>query len=273
MRRLGRAALRPLPAAAALAAIERAVPPAAWLARRARVPASAARFPEQVRPLLGDVAPEARAPLVAARLRFLMVRAFLDQFLAARQSDEASRALEPIVVDGAEHVARAAAERRGALLATAHFGLPPLLKVALEARGYPVIGVGGRRAAAAVVVGRDVFLAARGAQQMREALEAGRVCVVLVDVPRGRYSERPFLAGRIPVAPGAFRLAQVTSAALLPAFAVCEPRLAVEIGPPIEVPPGDRAFDAPIARFIARYEAAARRTPSHLLGYEPVFPR
>jgi hypothetical protein len=37
------------------------------------------------------------------------------------------------------------------------------------------------------------------------------------------------------------------------------------------VPVGDPTFGAPIAEILRRYEAVARRHPSHLFGYDPVF--
>lgn len=272
MRHVGRSALRPVPAATAFGAIDRMAPGLARLARWTGLPPNVANFPDRVRSVLGDLDRGANTRLLAARVRFLGVRAYLDQFLAARESIEERSALGPIAIDGAEHVARAVADGRGVILATAHFGLPPLLKLGLEARGQPVIGVGGLRATRVdVVVGRDVWLAARGVQQMRAALVGGKVCIVLVDMPRGRFTEHAFLGGRIPIAPGAFRLAQVTKAALLPSFGLCEPALGVEIGAPVEVPAGDSELAAAIAEFLRRYDAVARRHPSHLFGYDPVF--
>jgi hypothetical protein len=163
------------------------------------------------------------------------------------------------------------------MLISAHFGLPSLIRLALEERGLRVVGVGGSRAERVdVVVGRDVWAAARSVQQVREALACGQVCVLLVDTPRGRYAEPPFLQGRIPVAAGAFRLAQLTRSPLLPAFAVhtgARPRFRVEIGPPLPV--SGRADISPFAQslaaFLRCYEAIARSHPDQLFGYDPVF--
>jgi lauroyl/myristoyl acyltransferase len=281
MRRIARAALRPWPAAPVLSAIERAAPRYARLALRARgagLPRNVSAFPARVAPYFGTApGPEERARLVEARLVFLLIRAFVNQFLLVHGTSVGRRGLSPIELRGATYLEAALAERRGLLLISAHFGLPSLIGLVLEERGLPVVGVGGPRAERVdVVVGRDVWAAARSMQQVRDALAAGQVCVLLVDTPRGRYMEPPFLQGRIPVAAGAFRLAQLTRSPLLPFFAVhttARPRFRVEIGPPIEVP--DRAGTSPFAdgleEFVRRYEAIARSHPGQLFGFDRVF--
>jgi lauroyl/myristoyl acyltransferase len=102
------------------------------------------------------------------------------------------------------------------------------------------------------------------------------VCVLLTDVRGGRHIETPFLQGHIPVASGAFVLAQVTRSPLLPVFAVRAPgalHFRVAFGPPLSL--GDRAHPAPFAdtaaSFARCYEAIARAHPDHLFGYDPVF--
>ena len=88
--------------------------------------------------------------------------------------------------------------------------------------------------------------------------------------------EPSFLQGRIPVAAGAFRLAQPTRSPLLPIFAVytsTRPRFRVEIGPPIEVPdhPSPSPFAESLDGFVRCYEAIARSHPAQLFGYDRVF--
>ena len=215
--------------------------------------------------------------LVEARLVFVLIRAFVQQFLRAHEAGGERRGLGPIELRGAPDLEAALAERRGVLLISGHFGLPSLIGLTLRERGLPVVGVGGLRAERVdVVIGRDVWAAARGMQQVRDALADEQVCVLLVDTPKGRYAEPPFLLGRIPVAAGAFRLAQITRSPLLPVFAVhasAGPRFRVEIGPPLSVP--DRSSASPFAQslagFLRCYEAIARRHPAQLFGYEPVF--
>ena len=281
MRRIARAALRPWPAAPVLSAIERAAPRYARLALRARgagLPRNVSAFPAKVAPYFGaTLGPEERARLVEARLVFLLIRSFVNQFLLVHGTGGGPRGLGPIELRGATYLEAALAERRGLLLISAHFGLPPLIGLALEERGLPVVGVGGIMAERVdIVVGRDVWAAARSMQQVRDALADRQVCVLLVDTKRGRYMAPPFLQGRISVAAGAFRLAQLTRSPLLPVFAVhtsARPRFRVEIGPPLSVP--DRSSGSPFGEsldgFVRCYEAIARSHPGQLFGYDPVF--
>jgi lauroyl/myristoyl acyltransferase len=281
VRRIARAALRPWPAAPVLSAIERAASRYARLALGARgagLPRKVRAFPTKVSPYFGtELGPAERARLVEARLVFLLVRSFVNQFLLMHGTAGERRELGPIELHGATYLEAALAEQRGLMLISAHFGLPPLIGLALEERGLPVVAVGGIMADQAdVVVGPDVWAAARSMQRVRDSLADGQVCVLLVDTPKGRYADPPFLQGRIPVAAGAFRLAQLTRSPLLPVFGVhtsAHPRFRVEIGPPIEVP--DRSSASPFAEglngFIRSYEAIARRHPAQLFGYERVF--
>jgi len=86
----------------------------------------------------------------------------VNQFLLARGTADERRELGPIEVDGATYLEAALAERRGLMLISAHFGLPPLIGLALEERGLEVVSVGGIRADRVdVVVGRGVWAAAR----------------------------------------------------------------------------------------------------------------
>ena len=208
-----------------LAAIERAAPRYARLALRARgtgLPPSVSAFPAKLAPYLGAPSDnEHRARLVEARLVFLLARAVVTHTLDIHGTEESRHRLGPIEVRGEPHLDAALAEERGVILVSAHFGLPSLIRLILEARGLRVIGVGAREAERVdVVVGGDVWAAARGMQQLRAALAERQVCVLLVDTPRGPYAEPPFLYGRIPVAAGAFRLAQLSRSPLLPVFAL-----------------------------------------------------
>ena len=85
MRRIARAALRPWPAAPVLSAIERAAPRYARLALRARgagLPRNVRAFPAKVAPYFGtELGPAEHARLVEARLVFLLIRSFVNQFL------------------------------------------------------------------------------------------------------------------------------------------------------------------------------------------------
>ena len=150
MRRIARAALRPWPAAPLLSAIERAAPRYVRLALRARgagPPRNVRTFPAKVAPYLGtEPGPEEHARLVEARLVFLLVRSFVNQLLLVHGIAGGRRGLGPIELHGTKYLEAALAERRGLLLISAHFGLPPLIALVLEERGLPGVGVGGLRA-------------------------------------------------------------------------------------------------------------------------------
>jgi lauroyl/myristoyl acyltransferase len=178
---------------------------------------------------------------------------------------------------GSDHLEAALGQRQGVILVSAHFGLPPLIRLALEGLGARVIGVGRNPAPGVdVAVGADVWNRARSLQRLRDELAENRVCLLLADGGRGRHTEVPFLGGRIRVSLGAFGLAQVTRSPLLPVFAVLArgaPRFQVDIGPALPVPhhSGAEPPTEAIAGFVRRYEALARTNPCQLFGYAPLF--
>ena len=90
MRRIAGAALRPWPASPVLSAIERAAPRYARLALRARgagLPRNVRAFPARVAPYLGtEPGPADHARLVEARLVFLLIRSFVQQFLLVHEA-------------------------------------------------------------------------------------------------------------------------------------------------------------------------------------------
>ena len=200
-----------------------------------------------------------------------------NQFLLVHETGGGRRGLGPIELRGATYLEAALAERRGLMLISAHFGLPSLIGLTLEERGLPVVGVGGLRAERVdVVVGRDVWAAARSVQQVRDALANGQVCVLLVDTPRGRLCGTAVPAGADPRGGRGFPARPAhpkPSAAGLRGPYERTSSVPVEIGPPLSVP--DRSSASPFAEslagFLRCYEAIARRHPAQLFGYEPVF--
>jgi len=279
-RRIVTETLRLVPPASVIGAIERLAPcyaQAALYAGGVLLPRTLRDFPDKVAPYLGaDRVREQRARLIEARLVFLLTRLVLNQMVHGRPIAESCRLL-PIAVDGADHLDAALAERRGLVLVSAHFGLPALIRLVLEGRGARVVGVGASFIQGVdVEIGRDVWARARALQRLRAEVEGGSVCVLLADVRRGRYIDTPFLQGRIPVATGAFVLAQATRSPLLPAFAVRVPgarHSRVAFGPPL--PLGDQThpmmFAGTVLSFARCYEAIARDHPAQLFGYDPVF--
>ena len=273
--------MSPVPPSLVLAAIERGAPRLARFGRRTDYrgfPRYLRRFPDRVAPFFGTVLGrlDERARLIEARLSFILVRALVHQMLARREPADAARRLGPIAMRGEEHLEAARAQGRGVILASAHFGLPAVIRLAFEERGVPIVGIGGRASGVEVTLGKDVWTNTRGLTRMREELAAGHACIILLDVRRGRYSELPFLNGRMPVTVGAFRIAQMTESPILPTFAVMTggaPRFRVEIGPPLSIPGrrGATSFTDATDRFIREFEDLGRRYPAQLFGYEPVF--
>ena len=273
--------MSPMPPSLVLAAIERGGPRLARLGLRTDYrgfPRHLRRFPDRLAPFFGTALGKVdeRARLIEARLSFILVRALVHQMLAAQRSADAARRLGRIEMRGEHYFEAARAEGRGVILASAHFGLPAVIRLAIEERGVPVVGIGGRANRVEVTLGRDVWTNTRGLTRMREELAAGHACIILLDVRRGRYSELPFLSGRMPVTVGAFRIAQMTESPILPTFAVMTggtPRFRVEIGPPLAIPErrSTASFTDATETFIREFENLGRRYPAQLFGYEPVF--
>jgi lauroyl/myristoyl acyltransferase len=278
-RRIASHALRQVGSEAAFAALERAA--RAWARLGLAIgggglPPSVRRYPAAVAPYLGAAARRDPGALIRARARFLAARLLVNQLVALQQADGRER-LGPIAVDGAGQLADALAERRGLIVVSAHFGLPPLIRPVLEERRVRVIGVGApSRPGVDVPTGRDLWARARALRRLQGALAEGAACVFLADVRHGRYVEAPFLDHRIPVASGAFGLARVTGSPVLPLFATHSdgvPRFRVHIGPRLPAPgTGEGGRFAEPARAFARcYERVARAYPEQLLAYEPLF--
>jgi lauroyl/myristoyl acyltransferase len=270
-----------VPPSLVLAAIERGAPRLARLGARTAYrgfPRYLRRFPDRLAPFFGTVLGrlDERARLIEARLSFILVRALVHQMLDVERPADAARRLGPIEMRGEDHFETARARGRGVILASAHFGLPAVIRLAMEERGVPVVGIGGRASRVEVTLGKDVWTNTRGLTRMREQLAAGHVCIILLDVRRGRYSELPFLSGHMPVTVGAFRIAQMTESPILPAFAVMTggtPRFRLDIGPPLAIPDRRAAatFTDATTTFIRAFEDVGRRYPAQLFGYEPVF--
>ena len=273
--------MSPVPPSLVLAAIERGAPRLARLGLRTDYrgfPRYLRRFPDRVAPFFGTVLGriDERARLIEARLSFILVRALVHQMLASQRPADAARRLGRIEMRGEDHLDAARAQGRGVILASAHFGLPAVIRLAIEQRGMPVVGIGGRAERVEVTLGKDVWTNTRGLTRMREELASGHACIILLDVRRGRYSELPYLNGRMPVTVGAFRIAQITECPILPTFAVMTgntPRFRVEIGPPLAIPERRSAasFTDATDAFIRKFEDVGRRYPAQLFGYEPVF--
>jgi lauroyl/myristoyl acyltransferase len=196
----------------------------------------------------------------------------------------------PITLEGEEQLKAALARGRGAILWLAPFVFnsgPP--KIVLHRKGYrnshlssPKHGISetqfGVRCLNRVrcipedrcLVDRIVFDSAAPTTAMRRmvrALKAGEIVSIVASSTEGyEMIKGPIFGGRLPVAVGAPRLAGLTGAPLLPAFAVRDPKLGWRLI--IEAPivlASDRSTDerciAAVAEFLDRSEPWVRRFP------------
>ena len=120
------------------------------------------------------------------------------------------------------------------------------------------------------LVDRIVFDSAAPTTAMRRmvrALKAGEVVSIVASSTEGyEMSEGRIFGGRLPVAVGAPRLAELTGAPLLPAFTIRDPEIGwrIVIEPPIAIA-SDKSSDesciAAVAEFLDRSEPWVRRFP------------
>jgi len=196
----------------------------------------------------------------------------------------------PITLEGEEHLKAALARGRGAILWLAPFVFnsgPP--KIVLHRKGYrnshlssPKHGISetqfGVRYLNRVrcipedrcLVDRIVFDSAVPTTAMRRmvrALKAGEVVSIVASSTEGyEMIKGPIFGGRLPVAVGAPRLAGLTGAPLLPAFAVRDAEIGwrLIIEPPIAIA-ADKSSDerciAAVAEFLDRSAPWVRHFP------------
>ena len=195
-----------------------------------------------------------------------------------------------MIVDGEDHLRRALAQGKGAVLWVAPFifNSGPT-KIALHEKGYrvshlssPKHGYSETRFGVAYLnkvrcIPEDRYIAQRiifdryapatAMRRMMRALKAGEVVSIVAASTEGSdMIKAPIFGGRLPVAVGAPRLAGLTGAPLLPLFTVREAdgafRIAIE--PPIEMDAGlsteARCIAAAVA-FLRRSEPWVRRFP------------
>jgi KDO2-lipid IV(A) lauroyltransferase len=172
----------------------------------------------------------------------------------------------PLALEGRDHLDRALARGKGAILVTCHLGSWEVAATELARSGYPLCAVTGEqlgRLAPAVRRhkarrGITVVRPANGMRALYRQLAGNRILVLLIDGDvwqRGR--PLPFL-GRLTDLPwGAERLARATGAPLLPAVMRREREgvFRARIYPPVDLAGGPemtmRAVVRPLERMIA----------------------
>jgi KDO2-lipid IV(A) lauroyltransferase len=179
---------------------------------------------------------------------------------------------------GIEHLEAALARGRGAVLMTAHFGLPVLGRIMLPAQEVEAVAVGLHDPWVDESLEGSVWDRARTLRRMQAQLVGRRVCVFVVDSRHGRGVEAPFFSTTITVGLGGFALARQAGCPALPIFAVRRPDrpgFSVELGRPLALPAGPEGeLPQEGAREFARlFESYAARFPDHLFAYQPLVTR
>jgi lauroyl/myristoyl acyltransferase len=223
-------------------------------------------FPAYVATLRGRITNERDAlSLTAARAEFLVARIVISRALNAWSPGEIRRRLGEPVVEGVHHLRTALDKGRGVILVTAHFGLPPLVRLVLDAYRIPiVVGSAGLDGHTGVPLAGTTFERAQTLQHLRTKLGEGCAVVILPDSTNGRHLRLPFLGTEVPVGLGPFSLARLVGCDVVPFFALRPPgsgTFRVEFGPALG---DDDSRDRGPREFVSLYEAYAERLPSHL---------
>jgi lauroyl/myristoyl acyltransferase len=232
------------------------------------LPRSVRAFPAHVANVRKRITNEREAlSLTAARAEFLVARMVLSRALNAWSPAEIRRRLGEPVVEGAHHLRAALDKGRGVVLVTPHFGLPALVRLVLDAYGFPfVVGSAGRDGHKGVRVTGSTWERTQTLQHFRAQLAAGSAVVILPDSSNGRHVRLPFLGSKVSVALGPFGLARVAGCDVVPFFGLRPPgsgSFRVDFLAPL----GDDGSPERAPReFVSNYEAYAERLPSHLHG-------
>jgi lauroyl/myristoyl acyltransferase len=205
--------------------------------------------------------------------------------------------VESIPIEGLDHLDAALERKRGAILATAHFGHMNMIKPIVRSHGRPALKVAVRsdeRAPRRTRVGSFVFTtlldlpegppskewqessgtdleAGFDVRPLVEALERNEAVIILVDGHTAQAVHRIEVAGiKISFAPGAVSIARSTGAAMLPTFAVSRPRptgpadMRLLIDAPLELQATDdhqADVETNLRRFAKAYERRIRAYP------------
>lgn len=177
---------------------------------------------------------------------------------------------------GGEHLDRALAAGRGAVMVTGHFGNFELMG-AVAARRWPLDvvvqplanpGVETMIAATREAAGVRAIPAATGLRRILAALRANRLVAIVADQDaRRRGVFVPFLGRPASTAVGPARLALATGAPLITGFVHRRPdgRHEIEMDEPVPVP--EASDPDPVTtlttRHVARLEARVRERPDH----------
>ncbi|HEY1334099.1 MAG TPA: lysophospholipid acyltransferase family protein [Myxococcaceae bacterium] len=185
--------------------------------------------------------------------------------------------LSRVHVEGVEHLRRAAADGRGILVLTAHYGNWELLAAAHGLTGLPLSFV-VRPLDDPILddladrfrqrTGAERIVKHRAVREVMQALRRGRMVGILLDqnATRGEGVFVPFFGVPASTSKGLALLALRTGAPVVPIFLRREPdgRHCMDVRPPLPAPAGGDV-QAYTAAFNAAIEAAIRRAPEQWL--------
>jgi Kdo2-lipid IVA lauroyltransferase/acyltransferase len=185
--------------------------------------------------------------------------------------------LSRVRVEGAEHLRSAAAQGRGVLILTAHYGNWELLAAAHGLTGLPLsivirpldhpvlddLAARFRRRSGAELIVKHLAV-----REVLQALRRGRMVGILLDqnATRAEGVFVPFFGIPASTSKGLAVLALRTGAPVVPVFLRREPdgHHCMDVSPPL-VPPPDGDTEAYTATFNRAIEAAIRRAPEQWL--------
>lgn len=275
-----RRVLRLAPPLSIIAAVERLAPvygSAALDSRWLPLPRGIDRFVRLVETLRGEeFTTSERRRFAGRRLSFLLTRSVVHSVLEAWPAPEVRTRLPRIDIEGRHHLDVALAQGRGAVLASAHLGLPLLLRPALDGLDIRMVAVGYSGAGADESVAGTVWQRTRALRRVQEQLGGRRVCAFYVDSGNGRGIKVSVLAKEMTIGLGAFVVAQQAGCPVLPAFALSRPdtgTFVIEFGAPLALSPGPGLPLDTVREFGRLYEGYVRRYPDQLRGYQPLFLR
>lgn len=225
-----------------------------------------------------DESPESRRRILIESFARL-AESVVDAAAIATLDEQTSRRL--VAIEGLEHLERALAGGRGAILLTAHFGSFELFQTACAARGIPASVVhreqdnaGFQRILDEWRTGAGVEMLPRGSavRGVLRALRRGRVVGMPVDqdTPRKEGVFVPFFGRPACTRSAPARIAMKTGAPVIPGFLFRSAdglSHVVRFGPPIEMLPAgddrDAAVIENVRRMTAIVEEAIRAAPDH----------
>ena len=231
-----------------------------------------------VRANLAVIAPERNGRGLARRIFVEQTRNYLDIFSIPRLDQK--KLLGELRTDGWEHVARAYAQGKGVIVASAHLGPVSVVGQMLLAHGYRVaLPVEAERSEFHRAVNRA--RGGAGLQLIRtdsalgifRVLREGKVLGILADRAVTGVGERVEFFGRPALLPtAAVVLSLRTGAPLVPSFAGrFDGVLTASFEPPLEIPnTGDRVADVRegVQRFARVLERYVRRAPEQWTVFE-----